>query len=150
MWAGLCHLPFLNKRWILAPRPEIVQLLCSLQCWLVLSGPLGVDIFLRLVLFFYVTNVMDQSRSEKQILLQLVPLLIQVNSVHAFPSCFYKIVSNIILPSTSTSSKSSLTSHIPTKTLYAPVVSPTRAKCPVYLIVLNLISRKNFDCGRKS
>ena len=38
-----------------------------------------------------------------------------------------------------------LPSGYPTKTLYTPLLSPTRASCPVLLILLDLITRIIFD-----
>ena len=37
-----------------------------------------------------------------------------------------------------------LPSDLPTKTLYTPLLSPTRATCPAYLILLDFITRTNF------
>ena len=69
-----------------------------------------------------------------------VPILSQINSVHALPSHFLKIHFNIILPSMFISSKWSFLSGFPTKTLYAPPLSPTRATCSVHLTLLDLIT----------
>jgi len=60
--------------------------------------------------------------------------------VHNFTLYLNKIHSNIILPSTPRSSEKSFPSRFPTKTLYVFLISPMRATCPVYLIIVNLIT----------
>ena len=77
------------------------------------------------------------------------------------PTMFFKIYLNTILPSSSRSSKW-LSSHLvqdlpngfspsrlPTKSFYAPLLSPIRATCPAY-IVLALITRNTFGEEYKS
>ena len=56
-------------------------------------------------------------------------------------SRFLKIFHNIIFPSRSGSSKWPLFSGFPTKTLYEPLLSPIRAKCPAHLILVDWMTR---------
>ena len=60
-------------------------------------------------------------------------------------SHFQKIHLYIIFPFIPRSPKWSLSlSGIPTKTLYTPLLSPTRATCPAHLILLDLLTRTIF------
>jgi len=68
-----------------------------------------------------------------------IPILNQTNPVHAPPSHFLKIHLNIILPPMPGSYKWPLSLWFPTKTLYAPPLSPVDATCPAHLIFLDLI-----------
>ena len=56
------------------------------------------------------------------------------------PSHFLKIHLNITFLSKPESSEWSLSFSFPTKTLYAPPLSPVRATCPAHLILLDLIT----------
>ena len=69
------------------------------------------------------------------------PILSQINPVHApIPSSWRSTVIlsyhlQLVLPS------GLFPTGFPTKALYAPLLSPRRATCPVYLILLDLITR---------
>ena len=67
-----------------------------------------------------------------------VLILSQINAVHASESHFLKIHFNIILPSTSKSSKWLFPLGLPT--LYASLLSTMPATCPTHLILLDLIT----------
>ena len=69
-----------------------------------------------------------------------VPLLSQINAFHDSASHCFKPLFNIILPSMPRVFKWFFLSGIPTKTLYATFLSPTRTTCPVYLVLPDLIS----------
>jgi hypothetical protein len=68
----------------------------------------------------------------------LVSVLSQINLIHTFPSCFPKIHSNIILPSTSSLPSGLFRLGLPTKIPYAFLISPIRATCSAHLILLDL------------
>jgi hypothetical protein len=70
-----------------------------------------------------------------------VSILSQPYPVHTTISHALKIHPNIILPSTPGSPQWFFHLGFPTKTLYTPLSSPIRATCPVYLILLDLITR---------
>jgi hypothetical protein len=68
----------------------------------------------------------------------LVPILSQMNPVHAFPLCSPKIHSNIILSYMPTSSEWSLLQVF--RALYAFLICFMRATCHAHRILLNLIT----------
>ena len=69
----------------------------------------------------------------------LVSVLSQINPAYD-PSHFLKVCFNIIFPSTLTLPSGHFPSDLPTKTLYAPIVTLIRATCPTHLILLDWCS----------
>jgi len=67
----------------------------------------------------------------------LVPILNQMNPVHNFPPYFHNIHSNIILPSTSSSSKCSFPFRFRNQNIAYILIFPMRATCPFYLFFLH-------------
>jgi len=70
-----------------------------------------------------------------------VLILNQINPVYAPPSHFLNILFNIILPPTPGSSKWFLSLRFSHKTPYTPILSLIRATCPLYLVILDLMTR---------
>ena len=68
-----------------------------------------------------------------------LPIISQLDLVHTTTSHFLKIHLNIILPSMLGLSGHFI-SGFPTKTLYTPLLSPTRSTCPAHLSLLYLIN----------
>ena len=64
-----------------------------------------------------------------------VTILSHINPINVSPSHFWMIHFNIIVPFTPRSSKCFCLSGFPTKTPYAPILSPIRATCPAHLIL---------------
>jgi len=62
-------------------------------------------------------------------------------SAPCFPTSLLKAHFNIILPSTPTSTKWSISPQVSYQTLYAALLSPIHATCPAHLIFLDLITR---------
>ena len=70
-----------------------------------------------------------------------LPIVSQLDPVHAPTSHFPQIRLNIILPCTLGSSKRSLSLSFPIQNLYASFLSPVHATCPAHHILLSLITR---------
>jgi hypothetical protein len=81
-----------------------------------------------------------------------VPILSQLNTVHASLFHFLKIDFNIIYPPISTPEPPSgiFPLVLPMKTLYALLRSPIRATCLAHLILLCLITRIILEHGARS
>jgi hypothetical protein len=77
-----------------------------------------------------------------------VPVLGQIDLVHALTSHFLKLHLNIIFHLSLGLPIGLFPSGFPTKTLYTPELSPKRAKCPAHLILLDLVTRTTM--GEKS
>ena len=74
-----------------------------------------------------------------------VPVLRQINPVHALPSYFFKAHLYIILQNRLRSSKGPLSFMFPHQTLYEFFTSLVPAPCPAHLIFLDLIILTIFD-----
>ena len=70
-----------------------------------------------------------------------ISILSQLDTVHNPTSYFLKIHLIIILPTMPQSPKWSLSLRFPTKTIYAPLLSPICTTCPVHLILLDFTIR---------
>ena len=65
----------------------------------------------------------------------------QINPVHATMFQFLEVHFNITLPSTPGLPSGLFASGFPTKKLYAPLLPPIGAACPIHLILLYLITQ---------
>ena len=71
-----------------------------------------------------------------------LPILSQINPIRTTTSHFLKIHLIIILPLRPRSSKWSISSGFPTKTLYTLLLSPIRSTCPAHPILPILSTEK--------
>ena len=70
-----------------------------------------------------------------------VPVLSQINPIHAPKSHFLRTHFHISLPPMPGSSKLSLSLRLPNKILHTPLLSPIRATCPTHLFIVDFITR---------